>query len=635
MFMKMINIFDISNVKRIQFRKDINGLRALAVISVVFYHAEIEFFKGGYLGVDMFFVISGYLISNIVISELNLGKFSFKNFYKRRILRILPALLSTIILTIPFAYLLLTPKAMQEYLSSMKSAILFYANYYFQNLDFYVAESTKVMPFLHIWSLAIEEQYYLLFPLLTFLVYKYKKKYLFLFFFITSFTSLFLNSLTQELVKFYQIQFRVWELLSGVLIMIISSNLRIKHLEKIGFLLLLFAIFYFDESQINNIEPKLFAVIGTVLVILSNTDKTFLTKILSLNIFTFIGVSSFSIYLFHQPIFAFFRIYFTQIKWSDLSDSQLSNNEIFTAILLTLLLGYTNYVLIEKYFIKVKNIKLILFFTLFIFIANFSLNNLENRKHAQNNNKITNYTVNLENYTAKLDGKLCHEVSEVSNVCSFNNNKKNKIILLGDSQAREIGYLLSLKLEEYNLEILTGNSCIFLSNKKFNTNCPMFQNNDAFKDYILNQTNSVFIYSADLWGENVFADLQISIPKTIYDLLDNDNKVLIIEQIPHFAFNPIEKIYQGGYVDGKVLMEYGVWKNQKLAFPQFQIYDKLVGDDIYKVSPENFLCNNLIKDYCVAALGENIYYRDANHLTIEGVNLFVDEIINILNALNK
>lgn len=634
-FVKFINSLDISKIKRINYREDINGLRAVAVMSVVFYHADYELFKGGYLGVDIFFVISGYLISNIVISELNQGTFSFKNFYKRRAIRILPALLSTIILTIPVAFFLLTPKAMQEYLSSMISAVFFYANYYFQNLDFYVAETTKVMPFLHTWTLAIEEQYYLLFPLLTFAVYKYKKQYLLFFFFIITFTSLFLNSLTQELVKFYQIQFRVWELLLGVLIMIINSNLKIKHLEKIGFPLLIFAIIYFDDKVINSIEPKLIAVIGMGLVIFSNTEKTFLTKILSLNIFKYIGVSSFSIYLFHQPIFSFFRIYFTEIKWEDLSDSQLSNFKIFIAILLTLLLGYLNYLLIEKYFLKTKNIKLIYFLILFIVFANFTLNNFDNRNHSQNNNKITDYTINIENYTPKLDGKLCHEVSEISNICSFNSNKKNKVILLGDSQAREIGYLLSLKLNDYNFEILTGNSCIFLSNQQFYDRCPMLKNNDEFKDYILNQSNSVFIYSGDLWGENRFADLQVSIPKTIYDILDNNNKVLIIEQIPHFAFNPIEKIYQGGYEDGKVVMDYDVWKKQKLAFPQFQIYDKIIGDDIYKISPENFLCNNLMEDYCVAALGENIYYRDANHLTVEGVDLFVDEIINILNASNK
>ena len=166
---------------------------------------------------------------------------------------------------------------MQEYLSSMFSDIFFYANYYFQNLDFYISESTKVMPFLHTWTLAIEEQYYILFPIITFLIFKYKKNYLVSFFIFVSFFSIFLNSQTQELTKFYQIQFRVWELLAGVIIMILSTNFKIKNLEKIGIAFIMFSVYYFDDSYINSIEPKLFATFGTILIIISN-NKILLTK---------------------------------------------------------------------------------------------------------------------------------------------------------------------------------------------------------------------------------------------------------------------------------------------------------------------------------------------------------------------
>ena len=140
---KLLNLFDISNIKRISFRNDINGLRAIAVMAVVFYHAEFSLFKGGWLGVDVFFVISGYLISNIIISELNSKTFSFKSFYKRRAKRILPALFSIILITIPFAYFLMSPKAMEEYISSIFASVFFFANFHFQNLDFYVSESAK------------------------------------------------------------------------------------------------------------------------------------------------------------------------------------------------------------------------------------------------------------------------------------------------------------------------------------------------------------------------------------------------------------------------------------------------------------------------------------------------------------
>ena len=182
------------------------------MISVVFYHAGYSSFSGGWLGVDVFFVVSGYLISNIILSELNDTTFSFKNFYLRRIRRILPALFSTLLISLPFSYWLLTPKGMLEYIESAFASIFFYANYFFQNLDFYNAEPSKYMPLLHTWSLAIEEQFYLIFPLLCFLVYKTFKNYTLIFFGVIFVFSIFLNSTTGDLVKFYQLQFRAWEL---------------------------------------------------------------------------------------------------------------------------------------------------------------------------------------------------------------------------------------------------------------------------------------------------------------------------------------------------------------------------------------------------------------------------------------
>ena len=298
----IFKLTDISSIKRISFRQDINGLRAIAVLSVVFYHADLELFKGGWLGVDIFFVISGYLISNIIISELNDGTFSLKTFYLRRMRRILPALFSTLLLTIPFAYYFLTPKAMEEYIDSLIASVFFYANYHFMNLDFYVAEATKFMPLLHTWSLAIEEQYYLLFPLFAFIVYKYFKKYFTFFIGLLTLGSIYLNTLSQSSDKFYRLEFRIWELLLGVLVMIISNNLKIKHLEKIGLPLMLIPIFYFDDNWINESEPKIITLIGVSIIIFSNSQSSILTKLLSGKIISLIGLSSYSIY-YTSPFF--------------------------------------------------------------------------------------------------------------------------------------------------------------------------------------------------------------------------------------------------------------------------------------------------------------------------------------------
>ena len=198
---------------------------------------------------------------------------------------------------------------MEEYLKSVIASLFFYANYHFQNLDFYVSESTKIMPLLHTWSLAIEEQYYLIFPILSVFIYKYFKKYFSYFIGLFIVFSIFINTQVQDISKFYQLQYRIWELLLGVLIMIISNNIKIKHLEKIGLPLMSIPLFYFDDFWINDIEPKIITLLGVSLIIFSNKEDTLLTKALSNNLVSKIGLSSYSIYLLHQPLFAFFRIF--------------------------------------------------------------------------------------------------------------------------------------------------------------------------------------------------------------------------------------------------------------------------------------------------------------------------------------
>ena len=341
-------------------------LRAFAAINVVFYHSIgaqvaksdnrffLDVFQGwGACGVDIFFVISGYLISNIIISDLNNNNFSFKDFYLKRVKRILPALFSTLLLSFPLAYWLLTPKAMLEYAQSLIASLVFYSNYYFQNLDFYIAEPAKYMPLIHTWSLAIEEQFYLIFPLLCFILYKFNKKILSLFLGLIFLYSIFLNSTTNELVKFYKIQYRAWELILGSIVMIFQKKINIKHIEKVGFIIIIFSIFYFDDSMLtlNSLEPRLLSNLGVSMVLLSSKNG-FIDNLLSNKYISLIGLSSYSIYLFHQPIFAFLRIF--QSKY-------LVNDSIYllsSTMLALFLISYLNWKFVEKKFqsLSLKNL---------------------------------------------------------------------------------------------------------------------------------------------------------------------------------------------------------------------------------------------------------------------------------------
>ena len=170
---------------KLTYRPEIDGLRAVSVISVVLYHAKLTFFgyqpfKGGFIGVDIFFVISGYLITSIILKELIItGSFSFKYFYERRIRRILPALLFVMLASLPFAWIYLLPSSFIDLLKSIIYSLGFSSNFYFHYSDTqYAAESGLLKPFLHTWSLSVEEQYYILFPLIFLISFKYFRKYL-------------------------------------------------------------------------------------------------------------------------------------------------------------------------------------------------------------------------------------------------------------------------------------------------------------------------------------------------------------------------------------------------------------------------------------------------------------------------
>ena len=170
---------------KLTYRPEIDGLRAIAVGAVILYHAQITIFghqpfKGGFIGVDIFFVISGYLITSIILKELlTYGSFSFKHFYERRIRRILPALLFVMLVSLPFAWTYLMPLRFEDFSKSILYSLGFSSNFYFfYSGQQYGAESGLLKPFLHTWSLSVEEQYYILFPIVLLITFKYFRKYI-------------------------------------------------------------------------------------------------------------------------------------------------------------------------------------------------------------------------------------------------------------------------------------------------------------------------------------------------------------------------------------------------------------------------------------------------------------------------
>lgn len=197
-----------------KYRPEIDGLRAVAVIPVIFFHAGVSAFNGGFVGVDVFFVISGYLITTIILSEMEQGTFSLINFYERRARRILPALFLVILVSLPFAWLWLIPSDMRDFSQSLVAVSTFSSNILFWRESGYWDAASEMKPLLHTWSLAVEEQYYVLFPLFLMLVWRFRKRWILASFMLVAGISLATaqwGAYHQPSATFYLLLTRGWE----------------------------------------------------------------------------------------------------------------------------------------------------------------------------------------------------------------------------------------------------------------------------------------------------------------------------------------------------------------------------------------------------------------------------------------
>ncbi|MFQ3191548.1 MAG: peptidoglycan/LPS O-acetylase OafA/YrhL [Paraglaciecola sp.] len=336
------------------YRTEIDGLRAIAVIPVVLFHSGLELFSGGYVGVDIFFVISGYLISNIILGDIKEEKFSILSFYERRIRRIFPALFFVLFCTSIVALCLMLPSELNEYGKSLFSATLFYANYHFMFDAGYFTGPAETQPLLHMWSLAVEEQFYILFPLFLLIVSKITPGLrnictwaLLMFSFVYS---LWLFSFAPE-DAFYSAPARAWELLAGAVLALLSARNKQPRneffaniLSILGLLLICIAIFTFDTTTYFPNYAAILPVLGTALILYAAGFKNNLVgRILSLSPLRFFGNISFSLYLWHWPVIVLSKLYVI---------TPISDIQLVLLLLVTTLLAYLTWFFVETPFRK-------------------------------------------------------------------------------------------------------------------------------------------------------------------------------------------------------------------------------------------------------------------------------------------
>ncbi|MEM6480267.1 MAG: acyltransferase family protein [Pseudomonadota bacterium] len=302
-----------------KYRPEIDGLRSIAVIPVILFHAGFAPFAGGFVGVDVFFVISGYLITSIILGEIEQGRFSLVNFYERRARRILPALFFVLLVSLPFSWAYLGPGDMRDFAQSVFGVVTFSSNILFWLESGYFDTAAELKPLLHTWSLAVEEQFYILFPLILIAAWRFGRRFVIwtlVLIFVVSLVYSHWAALNTPAAAFFLLPARGWELMIGALAAFYLGRKNTDYglpgaaneaLSLIGLLLIALAIAAYDESTP---FPGLYALLptaGTALIILCAREGTLVSRFLSMRLLVGIGLLSYSAYLWHQPLFVFAR----------------------------------------------------------------------------------------------------------------------------------------------------------------------------------------------------------------------------------------------------------------------------------------------------------------------------------------
>jgi len=298
-----------------KYRADIDGLRALAVVPVLLYHIGVPGFSGGFVGVDIFFVISGYLICGMIDADIRNRSFSLGDFYKRRILRILPALFVMFLVTSVLAYVYCLPVELQDYSRSLAGAVASVSNFYFAQTAGYFEAPAETKPLLHTWSLGVEEQFYFIVPLLMLLAYRFapgRAKLLFAIAATLSFAAALAVGYRNQTFVFYLTPFRAWELALGALLAIgfipaPETGFWRNLCGATGLLLLLGVIFLGSSSAPLLLMTSLASVGATLVIASSERGISLVGRLLSLSPIVFIGLISYSLYLWHWPLTVFQR----------------------------------------------------------------------------------------------------------------------------------------------------------------------------------------------------------------------------------------------------------------------------------------------------------------------------------------
>ena len=624
-----------------KYRAEIDGLRALAVLPVIFFHAGFEFFNGGFVGVDIFFVISGYLITTIIISEMAEDNFSIVNFYERRARRILPALFFVMAACLPFAWLWFLPSDLKDFGQSLVAVSIFSSNILFWIEGGYFGTAAELKPLIHTWSLAVEEQYYVLFPIFLMLTWKLGIKWILILLSIIFLISLGVaewGAYNSPSGAFFLLPTRGWEILVGVFAAFyLNYNTHLKShiinqvLSLLGFGMISYSIIAFNETTPFPSLYTLIPTIGTGLLILYAVPKTYVHKLLSMKFIVGIGLISYSTYLWHQPLLAF-------TKYRVLGEPSDLNLIILCAA--SLVIAWFSWKFVEMPFRSKTKVsrrsifKFALIFTLFFSVTGLWLHNNNGalEYYPKEKQKILANFINPLDYVNKRHKQI--RLLEFSK-----SNDKKDILIIGDSHSEDLvnavfeaGLNNDMEFSSYYISVACG--VLFVRDKKDReaTNLHCQRKDGSFFDNDLqiqmSLADEIWIISSWTQRDLIYMSKSIENIKTI-------NKNIKLFGTKNFG-NPSSKWYNKVDIDD--------WSSAIFDDSDKSKYVTIskVNNDLSSISKslsvEFFNTQHLIcrgKAFCSNYIDGNIISYDGTHLTKHGAKILGFSLKDVLNKNNR
>ena len=634
-----------------KYRPDIDGLRAVAVLSVVAFHAFPAWMKGGFIGVDVFFVISGFLISTIIFENLDRGTFRFAEFYARRIKRIFPALLLVLIASFAFGWFALLADEYKQLGKHIAAGAGFVSNLVLWSEAGYFDNSAETKPFLHLWSLGIEEQFYIVWPFVLWFAWKRKFNLLTLTVIVALISfGLNLKGIKQDSVAtFYSPQTRFWELLSGSLLAwfaIYKKNAFNSYTLKIdgwlakviyrepveadgktlsnvvafaGSLLLAYGFWRITKDVSFPGKWAVIPVLGAILIILAGPKAWINRKILSNKIAVWFGLISFPLYLWHWPLLSFARIVESEVP---------SRNIRIAAIVLSVAVAWLTYKLVERplRFGKPSKAKVAILVLLMVIVGYVGYNTYERDGLKFRENAILKgYSGDIghleyhkfiaQKYFICQPDKIASESLEWEGFTRCIQSKSDSnidIALVGDSHAEHLFLGMAEALPDKNIVYYIKGGSPFIDNPNFKNIFDAIIASKSIKKVILTQ-----YWIGKLYTVPANSSLSNELIKVI-DMLKNAGiDVYLVDDVPSFPYTPDKCKGKRWLATKDTTCIMGADESRKQIATYIDSLNYVVKNrpDVRILNVGKYFCDS---NFCDMTKGKDILYRDSNHLNING-----------------